>query len=401
MVSDTKDEQVLAGPRKWFILLLAVGSYLMGFVVRFTWPPIIAVAAPELGIDMTQAGLYMSGFYIGYVIIHIPAGILADRFGVRYILAFALLLEGASSLGMAHIHSFGPGFVLRILTGLGAGTVYGASVRTVTTWFSAKERGLAFGLLMLSPTAGVLVSNQLALFALKYFSWQFIFTMAGATACLLGVIVSIFMKDKVSEVKSRSFMEGLRFSLANKNIMRMAFAGFCLIWIQIGFISWGNTAMKNGGLSLASAGLAMTLFGAGGIVGPLVSGYLADHSGARKKLIISGFLLLIPMVLVFGRLHSVVALSTMACALGFVFGFINTLLPLIISDYSGAKWSASAGGVTGCIFQVGAVLGPAVLGFSVDLTGSFSTVWWMLAAAPAAGLLSLSQLSSPDGEGSP
>lgn len=76
---------------KWMVLLLTVFSYLMGSIVSFAWPPIIAVASPELGIDMTRAGLYMSAFYIGYVITHVPAGFLADRFGVRYLIGGALI----------------------------------------------------------------------------------------------------------------------------------------------------------------------------------------------------------------------------------------------------------------------------------------------------------------------
>ena len=65
----------------------------------------------------------------------------------------------------------------------------------------------------------------------------------------------------------------------------------------------------------------------------------------------------------------------------------------MVSEYSGPKWAASAGGVSGCIFQTGASLGPAILGLSIDLTGSFQTVWWLLAAAPALGILFLTTLT--------
>ena len=173
----------------------------------------------------------------------------------------------------------------------------------------------------------------------------------------------------------------------------MAFAGFCLMWVQIGFISWGNAAIKNIGFSMEKAGFVMTLFGLGGIVGPLVSGYMADRSNHKKRLIITGFIALIPLVMLFGSLTSLTALAWLACAIGFVFGYINTFLPLMVSEYSGPQWAASAGGVTGCIFQTGAILGPAILGLSIDITGSYQVIWWLLAAGPLAGLFFLIPLT--------
>jgi ACS family hexuronate transporter-like MFS transporter len=380
---------------KWMVLALSVGCYLMGFIVRFTWPPMIAVAAPDLGIDMARAGMYMSAFYIGYVLTHIPAGVLADRFGVRYLLFTAMLLEGISSLAMAHIGSFSPGFWLRIVGGLGAGTVYAACVRSVTTWFSAKERGMAFGIMMLSPTAGVLLANQIVPYVVGRFAWQTAFSLVGWLAIGLAVLVLFTMKETGQRAEGKNFLEGLRFVFGHRDLMLMAFAGFALMWIQIGFISWGNTALKQFGYSLAQAGLAMTLFGVGGILGPMVSGFLADRTTNKKALVIAGYLAMIPLVLAFGHLNTFGILAAIACALGFLNGYANTFVPLLVSEYSGEEWAASAAGVTGSIFQIASILGPFVLGLSIDVTGSFTTVWWLLAVAPLGGAALLLLMHKP------
>lgn len=380
---------------KWMVLALSVACYLMGFIVRFTWPPMIAVAAPDLGIDMTRAGMYMSAFYIGYVLTHIPAGVLADRFGVRYLLFTAMLLEGISSLAMAHIASFSPGFWLRIVGGLGAGTVYAASVRSITTWFSARERGMAFGIMMLSPTAGVLLANQIVPYMAGRFAWQTAFSLVGYLAIGLAVLVLFTMKETGQRAEGKNFLEGLRFVFGHRDLMLMAFAGFALMWIQIGFISWGNTALKHFGYSLAQAGLAMTLFGVGGILGPIVSGFLADRTTNKKTLVIAGYLAMIPLVLAFGHFNTFAILAAIACTLGFLNGYANTFVPLLVSEYSGEEWAASAAGVTGSIFQIASILGPFVLGLSIDVTGSFTAVWWLLAVAPLTGAVLLFLMRKP------
>jgi predicted MFS family arabinose efflux permease len=383
---------------KWMVLALSVSCYLMGFIVRFTWPPMISVAAPDLGIDMARAGMYMSAFYIGYVLTHIPAGVLADRFGVRYLLFAAMLLEGFSSLAMAHIGSFSAGFWLRIVGGLGAGTVYAACVRSVTTWFSARERGMAFGIMMLSPTAGVLLANQIVPYVAGRFAWQTAFSLVGWLAIGLAVLVVLTMKETGQRAQGKGFLEGLRFIIGHRDLMLMAFAGFALMWIQVGFISFGNAALKHFGHSLAQAGLAMTLFGVGGILGPMVSGILADRAPNAKALVIAGYLAMIPLVLAFGYLEGFAILAAIACALGFLNGYANTFVPLLVSQYSGEEWAASAGGVSGSIFQIGAILGPFVLGLSIDISGSFTMVWWLLAAAPLAGAVLLAFMRKPASE---
>jgi sugar phosphate permease len=393
---DTASSIEISSFVKWLVLILSVGCYLMGFIVRFTWPPMIAVAAPDLGIDMALSGMYMSAFYIGYVLTHIPAGVLADRFGVRYLLCGAMLMEGLSSLGMAHIGSFMPGFWLRIVAGLGAGTVYAACVRSVTTWFNQKERGMAFGIMMLSPTAGVLLANQIVPHIVDRFSWQSAFTFVGWVAVVLALLIFFTLKENGKRAADKSFMEGLRFIFKHRDLMLMAFVGFSLMWVQIGFISWSNTAIKNLGFTLAQAGLAMTLFGLGGILGPIVSGYMADRTDNKKSLVIVSYLAMIPLVLAFGYSQTFGILASIACALGFLNGYANTFMPLMISEYSGEEWAASAGGVTGSIFQIASIFGPVLLGLSIDVTGSFAVVWWLLSAGPLAGAILLSLLRKPE-----
>lgn len=381
---------------KWLVLVLSVSCYLMGFLVRFTWPPMIAAAAPDLGIDMARSGMYMSAFYIGYVLTHIPAGVLADRFGIRYLLCAAMLMEGISSLGMAHIGTFMPGFWLRVIAGLGAGTVYAACVRSVTTWFDRKERGMAFGIMMLSPTAGVLLANQIVPHIVHQFRWQSAFTFVGWLAIVLAALIFFTIKETGKRASDKGFMDGLRFIFKHRDLMIMASVGFCLMWVQIGFISWGNTALKNLGFTLAQAGLAMTLFGLGGILGPIVSGYLADRADNKKGIVIAGYLAMVPLVLAFGYSHTFVVLAAIACALGFLNGYANTFVPLMVSEYSGEEWAASAGGVTGSIFQIASIFGPFLMGLSIDITGSFAVVWWLLAAGPLAGAVLLALLRRPE-----
>jgi nitrate/nitrite transporter NarK len=113
-------------------------------------------------------------------------------------------------------------------------------------------------------------------------------------------------------------------------------------------------------------------------------------------MVITGYLAMVPLVLLFGIFESFAFLVAIACALGFLNGYANTFVPLMVSEYSGEQWAASAGGVTGSIFQIASIFGPVLLGLSIDVTGSFAVVWWLLAAGPLVGAILLSLLRQPE-----
>jgi nitrate/nitrite transporter NarK len=112
--------------------------------------------------------------------------------------------------------------------------------------------------------------------------------------------------------------------------------------------------------------------------------------------VIAGYISMIPLVLLFGYCESFVVLAAIACVFGFLNGYANTFIPLMVSEYSGEQWAASAGGVTGSIFQIASIFGPVLLGLSIDVTGSFAIVWWLLAAGPLVGAMLLSLLRQPE-----
>lgn len=79
----------------------------------------------------TEQGIIMGSFYIGYLLTHIPGGILAEIFGGKQVLGLGILFTALTTL----IHplviqnsngQYWPLVILRIIVGLGEGTTYPA-----------------------------------------------------------------------------------------------------------------------------------------------------------------------------------------------------------------------------------------------------------------------------------
>jgi MFS transporter, ACS family, hexuronate transporter len=376
-------------PYRWVILTLMTACFLFTFIVRFSWPPLIPVVRPILNMTAAQAGAYMSAFYFGYIITQIPAGVLADRFGVRLILAASLIIEGITTFCMGYITTYDTGFALRVATGLGAGAVYGAAARALMEWFRPEERGTAFGIMLAGPSGGILVASFIMPPLNAWFGWQGAFQAVGLMTILVGVVILLLVQSSNQTKQAGSMFGGFGIVFRNKDLLLTALAGFCLMWVELGTATWAFAHIKQLGLPLATAGSVMMFYGVGGIIAPVISGVLSDFIGHRKWILVIALLVIAPVTVIFGAQTDI----AMLCVVGFIFGFVSYLanphLTIMISEFAGKQFAALANGSSNVIFQLAPMIGPWVMGWSIDVTGAFSTVWWIMAVGPLVGIVLL------------
>lgn len=92
--------------------------------------------------EKTQ-GLILSSFYWGYVITHLPGGVLAEKFGGKYTLGLGILSTGVFTLLTPLVVYYGNWqwlVALRVLEGLGEGTTYPALNALLAKWVPLNER---------------------------------------------------------------------------------------------------------------------------------------------------------------------------------------------------------------------------------------------------------------------
>jgi len=386
---NTPQGEVQAPPYRWVILALTAGCFTFTFITRFTWPPLIPVVMPVLKMSAAQAGAFMFAFYLGYIVTQIPAGILADRFGVRFILGVSLIIEGISTSLFGFITTYDTGFALRVIAGLGAGAVFSSCTLALMEWFPAHERGRAFGILLAAPSAGILVTNFMVPGLNALVGWTGAFHFVGLFTITAGVLVLLFMRS-AGEIKagSKTLLGGFPVIARSSGLILTALAGFCLMWMEIGTATWANNHLvKKLALSVPTAGYIMMIYGLGGVLAPLVSGFVSDWTGQRKWLVILAYAVSAPLCVIFGYQTTLGGLTVLAFLMGFTSYIANPQLTVLISQFAGVEWAATANGTANFIFQTASMIVPLVLGFSIDLTGSSTIVWWIMAVGPLVGIL--------------
>ena len=105
-------------------------------------------------------------------------------------------------------------------------------------------------------------------------------------------------------------------------------------------------------------------------------------------------MLTIPATIIFGYQTTFVTMI----AWGFIFGFIsympNPHLTIFISEAVERKHVGLANGTGNLIYQIAPVTVPLITGWVLDVTGKFTSVWWILAAGPLVAIFLLLPVDS-------
>lgn len=152
------------------------------------------VAIPDLardtGASHTQIAWVVDAYALVFASLLLVGGALGDRYGRRLALFAGLAVFGVTSLLAMFTDSIGMLIGLRGLLGIGAALVMPATLSTITTVYSDRERlraiGIWSGVAGASAVLGLVVSGTL----LEFFSWRSVFGLNVALAVIAAILVA-------------------------------------------------------------------------------------------------------------------------------------------------------------------------------------------------------------------
>ncbi|XP_023173368.1 putative inorganic phosphate cotransporter [Drosophila hydei] len=163
-------------------------------------------------------GLILSSFYIGYIVTHVPGGLLAEKFGGKWTLGLGILSTAVfTMLTPVAIEHGGSDWLIvtRVLMGLGEGTTFPALSVLLAAWVPANERGKLGALVLGGGQVGTIMGNLLSGVFLDTYEWPFVFYFFGG----LGVIwFVIFIFLCFSDPSSHPFIKPSEREYLNKEI---------------------------------------------------------------------------------------------------------------------------------------------------------------------------------------
>ena len=380
---------------RWFVLFVCFLTFLISFVDRLTWANVAVPVSGSLGLPVAALGIFVTAFYVGYVVCNALGGLASDRVGGRITLSVSMLALGCCTFAFGWTSSVTMGLVIQALMGLSAGADYASCIKVIVSWFARQDRGKAMGLFLIASSLGVATTNAVVPSLAAAIGWRGVYQALGAVTLAIGVLTFLSVRDGPAlAVVARPPVGTV---LRQPAMLLITVAGFGGFWGTWGFAFWANALMiRQRGLSPVEAGFVVSLVGFAAIIGKPVFGWVSDRLGGRPKWLIVGcFLLFAVMLLVFGTLTDRAAFQWAAPLLGVGAFVYSPLLAVLVAEFAGPALAGSATGVTSAFWQLGSVIVPLVVGFVFQATGSFLGAFAVLAAGPLLGALCMLFVREP------
>ena len=390
------------------ILALLFLGWSLGNLDRYIMNYAVVSITGDLSLDASSTGIILSAFFLGYAIMQIPGGWLADKFGAKRVLLMAVIMWSIFTGLTAVAWSLTAMIVIRFLFGIGEGGFQPASSKIIATIFPKEERGRAMSIMLTSGGIVSLIVPLLAAYLLGTIGWRMMFIIIGAIGAIIALLYWKYIKlpqeqaVQVERDENVSPKVNLKELFKTPLMWNLIIAYFCIYAVNWGLVSWIPTYLqKNRGLDLMSIGWAQTIPAITTIIGVYGSGYIIDKlpRGMDKILgSISCGVIGILLYLMFTA-KSVSLFISYQTVVSIFIAFVITLLPAIVLKKLPSSITGSAMGVANTGGQLAGFVTPMAIGFMVDaFNGSFDAAFWMLIGFAAICIISLLTLNDQKGK---
>ena len=302
-------------------------------------------------------------------------GMLLDRFPPRRIILPAIVVFacGLASLsllrgGIAQFY-----LIFFVLGVVGNGTAQLAYSRAVLTWFRAR-RGMALALTLTGSGTGSILIPQIAQWLIGHHGWRDAYLALGGIALcglpLTGLLVRNRPQPGIAFDDEPTSGSSVSAVLRSPVFWILSFIVLLPAFGANGLISHLAAILTERGISGGAAAAALSMLGAFGIVGRVVTGSLLDRFFAPR--------VALGMLLLASAGTSVLAFATTpfsalagAAVLGFSLGSEADIIPYLIARYFGRRNFSTIYGLSWTAYAMGGATGPMLMGHLYDRFGSY------------------------------
>jgi MFS transporter, ACS family, solute carrier family 17 (sodium-dependent inorganic phosphate cotransporter), other len=403
---------------RWQRRHVVVALTLLACVIAYTDRVNISVAAVAMkerfGWSQTQKGVVLAAFFVGYLLFMFVAGLLAHRFGGKRVLGYSvlawslltLLTPPAATLSIAVL------IAARIGLGVGEAGTYPSIYELFGRWVPAAERARAVARMTSGFPLGTVIGLVVSGWLVQRYGWAAPFYVFGLIG-LVWLIVwfqqvendpaadpRISAEEKVllqagTSTGRQTDQMRLRQLLLRPSVLGIVAGHVAFTWNLYVLLSWLPSYFRDvHGLSIAHSGLFsaapwLTMFAVCNLAGVVADRVVQRGTSvtATRKLMQCGALIgCAALLLALRDVHSSTTALALLCGATGALAFTSAgHMPayLDVAPRDGAVLFAFGN----TFATVPGIVGVAVTGWLVDVTGTYFAAFVLTAIVSAAGAL--------------
>lgn len=379
-------------------------SIFIGYAGYYLVRKNFSLAVPHMvqeGFTKSELGWVMSALALAYGISKFVMGAVSDRSNPRFFM-FAGLMMSSIVMSLyalpAVTSSLTLMYVLMFINGWVQGMGWPPCGRTMTHWYSVKERGTRVAVWNVAHNVGGGLIGPLATMGIAIFAtYKSIFYFPAMIAALIAIFILLTLRDtpqscglppieeymndypddKVEDRERELTTKEILFKYVfnNKYLWYIAIANLFVYLVRYGVVDWAPTYLTEvKGFSTKGSHWAYFLYEYAGIPGTILCGWMSDKvfKGRRAP---AGVIFMIGvavavMVYWFNPAGNPMIDNLALIAIGFLIYGPVMLIGLHALDLAPKKAAGTAAGFTGLFGYVGgAMLANAAMGMVVDTFG--------------------------------
>lgn len=364
--------------KRWGSFVLLYLGYMLLFADRTVMNISLAYIGKDFHVGAAALGTTASAFFLGYTLMQIPGGYLTDKFGSKYLIIISLFAWSLMTMVTGWAWSLAALIVIRFLFGIAEGPYPSAALKRISENYDKSEKSQATSALISSNYAGAAVAPLIIVPIIASSGWRNAFVWLGIGGLVVMVAYYLVERPIKNEKAAGQARQKIEWKNIDSRVWVFVVIGMALNIITKGLETWMPVYfLQEQGINLKNLAWLVPLPVISGGIAAFVSGFIMVHLFKKRErwmIIIASLLTLIFMFGLF-KSSSLTAVVIFDVLIYFVKSLAFTGIFSFTAQILSEKSYGSSIGIVNFGGQLGGFMGPLLIGWIVQLAGSYSAAF--------------------------
>lgn len=272
----------------WGIWIIASVFYAYQYILRVMPNIMLNDIMQQFGISAATFGQFSGVYYIGYSLMHLPIGIMLDRYGPKKVMTVCILSTVAGLMPILFAEHWAYPIVGRFFIGFGSSAAILGVFKIIRMTFKAEHFPRILSLSVTIGLIGAIYGGGPVSYMRDMFGYQTVIQIFAVTGLILAGITYWIIPD-IKNSSARTVMSDIKEVLTNSKVVWSCVCAGLMVGPLEGFADvWGTAFLKQVyGFEGTLAATMPSMIFVGMCFGAPVLSWIADKAGSYLATIIA------------------------------------------------------------------------------------------------------------------